>query len=112
MMPLLRERLSAHTAAALAAVFERHGLPFAPITRPHDLFDDPHLTASGGLAPVRMNDGHMARVPLLPLMLDGERLGLRQQPPLQGEHTAELLRELGYGDAEISHFVQAAALGA
>ena len=112
MMPLLRERLGAHTAAALAAAFEQHGLPFAPITRPHDLFDDPHLNASGGLAPVRMNDGHMARVPLLPLMLDGERLGLRQQPPLQGEHTAELLRELGYGDAEISHFVQAAALGA
>ena len=112
MMPLLRERLGAHTAAALAAVFEQHGLPFAPITRPHDLFDDPHLNASGGLAPVRMNDGHVARVPLLPLMLDGERLGLRQQPPLQGEHTAELLRELGYGDAEISHFVQAAALGA
>jgi len=111
MMPLLRERLGTRTASALAVLFEQHGLPFAPITRPHDLFDDPHLNASGGLAPVRMNDGHMARVPLLPLTLDGERLGLRQQPPLQGEHTAELLRELGYGEEAITHFMQAAARG-
>ena len=111
MMPLLRERLGAHSAAALAALFEQHGLPFAPITRPHELFDDPHLNASGGLAPVRMNDGHMARVPLLPLLLDGARLGLRQQPPRQGEHTAELLRELGYGEEAITHFMQASARG-
>jgi crotonobetainyl-CoA:carnitine CoA-transferase CaiB-like acyl-CoA transferase len=51
MMPLLRERLAAYSAAALAAVFEQHGLPFAPITRPQDLFDDPHLNGTGGLAP-------------------------------------------------------------
>ena len=52
MIPMLRERLAARSAAELGAVFEKEGLPYAPIVRPEDLFDDPHLLATGGLAPV------------------------------------------------------------
>jgi len=52
MMPLLRARLALHSAAELAALFERQGLPFAPITRPEELFDDAHLNSTGGLAPL------------------------------------------------------------
>jgi crotonobetainyl-CoA:carnitine CoA-transferase CaiB-like acyl-CoA transferase len=58
MMPILRSHLADYSATELSAVFEQNELPFAPITRPQDLFDDPHLNATGGLAPVRMNDGH------------------------------------------------------
>ena len=101
MMPILRSHLAGRTASELAAVFEAHELPFAPIARPHDLFEDPHLNASGGLAPIRMNDQTMSKVPLLPLTLGGERPGIRLQPPLLGEHTTALLREAGYSDADI-----------
>ncbi|SCK61549.1 Crotonobetainyl-CoA:carnitine CoA-transferase CaiB [Variovorax sp. HW608] len=101
MMPLLRARLADRSAAELGAVFEENELPFAPITKPQELFDDPHLNATGGLAPVRMNDGSESKVPLMPFTLGGERLGIRQQPPLIGEHTDELLREVGYSDAQI-----------
>src|SRR6478609_8216976 len=70
LIPLLRERLARHSAAELAALFEQNGLPFAPITRPEQLFDDPHLNATGGLAPMRLEDGRETKVPLLPLTLD------------------------------------------
>jgi crotonobetainyl-CoA:carnitine CoA-transferase CaiB-like acyl-CoA transferase len=102
MMPILRSHLAGHSAAELAAVFEQNELPFAPITKPQALFDDPHLNATGGLAPVRMNDGHMAKVPLMPFTLGGERPGIRLQPPHIGEHSRELLKEVGYSDTEIA----------
>ncbi len=105
LMPLLRERLARHDAAALAAVFERHGLPFAPIVRPEQLYDDPHLIATGGLASMHLPDGRTARTVLLPLTLDGQRPGVRLDPPRRGEHTRALLRELGYVDAAIEALI-------
>ncbi|KQW59306.1 CaiB/BaiF CoA transferase family protein [Variovorax sp. Root411] len=102
MMPILRSHLAGHSAAELSAVFERNELPFAPITKPQELFDDPHLNATGGLAPVRMNDGSTAKVPLMPFTLGGERPGIRLQPPHIGEHSRELLKEVGYSHPEIA----------
>jgi crotonobetainyl-CoA:carnitine CoA-transferase CaiB-like acyl-CoA transferase len=97
LIPLLGERLATRSAGEIAAVFEAAGLPYAPITRPEDLFDDPHLRATGGLAPVTLPDGRETLTPLLPLTLAGQRLPLRQNPPRLGEHTDAILASLGYG---------------
>ncbi|WP_026436319.1 CaiB/BaiF CoA-transferase family protein [Acidovorax sp. JHL-9] len=100
LMPALRQRLAGHSAAELAAIFEKNGLPFAPILRPEQLFDDPHLQATGGLADITLPDGERAgqtaRTTLFPLRMDGRRLGVRLQPPVLGQHTAELMEQLGY----------------
>ncbi len=103
LIPLLRERLAPFTAAELSRRFEATGLPFAPITRPQDLFDDPHLLATGGLAPMNIPpDASGAgatvhtRTALLPLAIDGQRLQVRLGPPALGEHGTALLVELGY----------------
>jgi len=110
LMPLLRERLAPHTREELTTVFEREGLPFAPITDPQHLFTDPHLLQTGGLAPMTLPDGRATSVPLLPLTLDGERLGLRLDPPRLGQHGREVLLDVGYSDDEINAMVQAGTL--
>ncbi len=105
LLPELRQRLASHSAAELTAVFEQHGLPFAPILRPEQLFDDPHLNATGGLADITLPDGERAgqtaRTTLFPLRMDGQRLGVRLQPPVLGQHTAELMEQLGYTRAQV-----------
>jgi crotonobetainyl-CoA:carnitine CoA-transferase CaiB-like acyl-CoA transferase len=118
LLPLLRERLAAYSAAHLAAIFEAHGLPYAPITKPPQLFDDPHLLATGGLAPVTIPaDASTAgraietRTALLPLALGGARLPVRLAPPALGEHTAAVLSELGYSEAQIEALRAAGVIG-
>jgi crotonobetainyl-CoA:carnitine CoA-transferase CaiB-like acyl-CoA transferase len=112
MMPMLRERLAGSSAAQLSEVFERHGLPFAPITRPQDLFDDEHLRGTGGLAPLTLPDGRETRVPLLPLEMDGSRPGIRLQPPRLGEHTRGLMEELGYSPSAVDGLVASGKVAA
>ena len=118
LLPLLRERFGGFDAAELSARFERIGLPYAPIVRPHELFDDPHLAATGGLAPVTLpadasgaGEPVETRLPLLPLALDGQRLPLRHAPPSIGEHGPALLRELGYGEDEIARLRAEGVIG-
>jgi len=107
LLPRLRDVFGAMTSAELAGACERLALPFAPIGRPDDLFDDPHLNATGGLLDVLMSAGVMARLPALPVELGGARPGLHRQPPRVGEHTAALLAELGYSDDRIAALAEA-----
>ena len=101
----LRIRLQDYTVAELSGIFEKHGLPFAPIVKPEELFDDPHLLATGGLAEIRLPDGDKAgqitRAALFPLTMDGQRLKVRSDPPTLGQHTSDLLIDLGYSRNEI-----------
>ena len=109
MMPILRKRMAQFSAAQISAIFEQHALPYAPITRPQDLFDDPHLNATGSLADMELPDGRKTRTVLLPLTLGGQRLGVRHSPPKLGEHNAEILGQLGYSDEQIRALSQQAA---
>jgi crotonobetainyl-CoA:carnitine CoA-transferase CaiB-like acyl-CoA transferase len=115
LLATLRERLAHRAAGELAERMERAGLPFAPIRRPEDLYDDPHLQATGGLADVVLPDGAKAgqtvKTTLFPITLDGQRLGVRLDPPRRGEHADELLQSLGYAPAQIDALRQQAAVG-
>jgi crotonobetainyl-CoA:carnitine CoA-transferase CaiB-like acyl-CoA transferase len=106
MMPDLRTRLALYSVADIATIFEAKGLPFAPITRPEELYDDAHLIASGGLADIVLPDGDRAgevtQTTLFPFTMGGQRLGIRLQPPTKGQHTDEVLQTLGFQLAEVS----------
>jgi crotonobetainyl-CoA:carnitine CoA-transferase CaiB-like acyl-CoA transferase len=66
-------------------------VPYAPISRPEQLVDDPHLRQSGGLASMQTDDGGATDVVLLPLLLGNRRPGVRMPLARVGEHTQEVL---------------------
>lgn len=104
-LPVIRELFAAFPQAELIARLEKTGLPFAPISRPQDMFHDPHLNESGGLLPLTLTDGPnrgtQTRLPALPVQFGNGRPGRRRDVPQAGEHTHEVLRELGYSGPEV-----------
>jgi crotonobetainyl-CoA:carnitine CoA-transferase CaiB-like acyl-CoA transferase len=100
LVPAVNEITKKFTKDRLAAKLEEIGMPFAPIAKPWDLLEDPHLRASGGLLETKIGDKTI-HAPALPVALDGQRLPKRADPPGIGEHAGELLRELGCSPQEI-----------
>lgn len=84
---------------------ERAGIPFAPINRPADLFDDPQMNAHDGLLEVTIPSGQKAgekiKLPALPLEMNSHKFTLRRDLPLEGGDSVEILKEAGYSTAEI-----------
>ena len=116
LVPIIQEVFMGFTKAELMEKLEKTGLPFAPIARPEDLFDDPHLNASEGLVPFTVTDGEFqgetVSLPALPLEMNGERFGLHQPVPRAGEHTREVLAEAGYSADAIQAMDDGGVIGA
>jgi crotonobetainyl-CoA:carnitine CoA-transferase CaiB-like acyl-CoA transferase len=79
-------------------------IPFSPIARPEDLFDDPQLNEGNSLVDVQLPNGRKAKLPRLPLAIDSQRAELREQAPEIGQHSRALLLELGYRGAQIDQW--------
>ena len=115
LIPILRERLGHYSAADLGTLMETNKLPYAPIRKPEELFDDEHLLATGGLADMTLPDGphagEVSKATLLPFTMDGQRLGVRLSPPVLGSHTDELLLALGYAAGQVQALRDMGAVG-
>jgi crotonobetainyl-CoA:carnitine CoA-transferase CaiB-like acyl-CoA transferase len=107
LLPQVRALFKTYTKVDLVARLERTGLPFAPIGRPEDLFNDPHLLASGGLGDVTLEDGTVTKLPLLPVELDGRRPTQGGYLPRPGEHTREVLEALGLDGEQVNSLAEA-----
>ncbi len=97
LLKALGETMRTLDKAELSAQLETAGLPYAPITRPDELVDDPHLLQSGGMVPMATDDGGTTKTLLLPLTLGGRRLGVRKPLPRIGEDTDAVLGSLAAG---------------
>ncbi|MCE4552869.1 CaiB/BaiF CoA transferase family protein [Roseateles cellulosilyticus] len=104
-LPIVRERFKQFDKATLMAKLEATGLPFAPIAKPEELFDDPHLNAGAGLLDVTLPDGRTTKLPALPLEMDGHRFGLRHDLPAIGAGGRALLLSRGLTDADVDALV-------
>ena len=100
-LPRVRERFKTYTKAELINKCEELGLPYSPIQKPTDLYDDPHLLASEGLLEMTEPSGNKVVVPALPMAVNGERYGLRHDPPKPGGDGDAVLEALGLSGSEI-----------
>ena len=102
LIPIVAAILARHDKAEIVAKCEAGGIPYAPVAKPGDLLDDPHLRASDALLDVVLPGGQHAKLPRLPIELHGQKPGLRREAPRFGEHTRAVLCEAGLGEDEIA----------
>jgi crotonobetainyl-CoA:carnitine CoA-transferase CaiB-like acyl-CoA transferase len=104
--PVLADYLSGLTLEQATELLTKAKLPFSPVARPEDLFDDPHLSATGALLRTKFPNGLVSRLPRLPIVLDHEHFDLRSDPPQVGEATRGVLGAAGIGQNLIEELIE------
>jgi len=107
----LRELFKTLSRAEISRVCETANIGFAPIRRPDELLDDPHLAGPGAMVPVALPQGGSTPLPALPIEMDGQRLKKRLDIPRVGEHSADIANELGCEPKLIEELIAEGVLG-
>jgi len=105
MLPLVRVVAVKFTGAQLQEKLEKAGVPYAPVQRPDQLLDDPHLRETGQLLPTPMKNGKIGNLPKMPFNSSDYEFGIRMPPPGLGEHTTQVLAEAGFSQGEIDALI-------
>jgi crotonobetainyl-CoA:carnitine CoA-transferase CaiB-like acyl-CoA transferase len=102
-LPELENRLKQYSKSDIVHKCEEAAIPFAPIAKPEDLFGDIQLNTGAMLLPTTLPDGTHTKLPATPLDYDGQKAGLRFNPPAIGEHTSEILKSIGLSNDAIEN---------
>jgi len=101
-LPIIARAVATMTAATLMRRLEKEGIPFAPVTRPAELYTDPQAQAGGGLPTTHLPDGRHLTMPGLPIEINGDRLNRDLDVPASGADTNEILHDLGFDEGFIA----------
>ena len=101
-LPIVADIVKKQSIAEMSRIAEDIEIPFSPVAKPKDLYDDPQLNANGRMLTVNLNDEVTSKVPRLPVEIGNHDFGLRLQPPKVGEHSREILADMGLSDDEIT----------
>lgn len=110
LLPEVRKAVIRYTSAELQKKLEEASVPYAPLRRPDQLLDDPHLKEIGQLLPVPMDGGRIGNLPKLPFVSSDFDFSIRHPPPNLGENTREVLAEAGLEEAEIDALIASKAV--
>ena len=109
--PRVADEMRRYPSAELSERLERARVPFAPLRRPDQLLDDPHLNASEQFLDTPLPGDGTARLPKLPVRSTAFEFELRRAAPRLGEHTREVLDEIGLTKDEIDALASRRIIG-
>jgi crotonobetainyl-CoA:carnitine CoA-transferase CaiB-like acyl-CoA transferase len=105
------EEMRKYASGELAERLERARIPFAPLRRPDQLVDDHHLNASNQFMDTPLPGRGTAKLPKMPVRSTAYEFGLRRPAPELGEHTRDVLTELGLTKDEIDALASRRVIG-
>jgi crotonobetainyl-CoA:carnitine CoA-transferase CaiB-like acyl-CoA transferase len=106
LIPEIQKVFKLLTKEELFKLCERAGIPFAPIAKPEDLFEDPQLNEGGGLLETTLPGGIKTKLPRIPIRIGSYDFGLRSDPPGVGQNCQEVLASIGLSPDEIAALKQ------
>jgi len=107
----IAEEMLKYPSAALAERLARAKIPYAPLRRPDQLVDDPHLNGSDQWIATPLPGRPPAKLPKMPVRSSAYEFGLRRPAPQLGEHTREVLQEFGLSKDDIDALASRRIIG-
>ena len=104
-IPVIQAAIGKFAFAELAERLERCGVPYAPVNTPADLLEDPHLNTGNHLLEIAVENDKTIRLPSLPVTSNAFSYSVRRNPPELGQHTREILEDIGASDTEIQQLI-------
>jgi crotonobetainyl-CoA:carnitine CoA-transferase CaiB-like acyl-CoA transferase len=108
--PIVGEALKARPSAHWIAEFERAGVPVGPVNRIGDMLEDPQVRAREMVVELEHPVAGATRALGLPVKLSRTPGKVERAAPLLGQHTREILAELGYSAAQVDEFIAQGAV--